>query len=202
MTTAHPHSHSEATRARILQAAQEAFAEHGYDATGMDEICRRAGVSKGAVYHHFAGKQAVLLALLNQWLAGLDAQMAAARSAAGQAPSQLLAMAAAAGPAMALAGEQVGLFLEFWAKAVRDPTVRAAVVEPYHRYQQLFADLVAAGVRDGSLAPTDPQVAARALVGLAMGLLLQQLFEPTLADWPAVATASIELLLNGLRARK
>jgi hypothetical protein len=111
-------------------------------------------------------------------------------------------MTAAAGPAVALAGEHVGLFLEFWAKAVRDPAVRAAVVEPYHRYQQLFADLVAAGIREGSLAPTDPQLAARALVGLAMGLLLQQLFEPALADWPAVATGSVELMLRGLRARE
>lgn len=192
----------ETTRTRILRAAQEAFAEHGYDATGMDEICRRAGVSKGAVYHHFESKQAMLLELLRQWLEGLDAQMAAARSAAGSAPSQLLAMTAAAGPAVALAGEQVGLFLEFWAKAVRDPAVHAAMVEPYHRYQQLFADLVAAGIREGSLAPTDPQLAARALVGLAMGLLLQRLFEPTLADWPAVAEASVDLLLSGLRARK
>jgi hypothetical protein len=41
-------------------------------------------------------------------------------------------MTAAAGPAVALAGEQVGLFLEFWAKAVRDPAVRAAYLGTDH----------------------------------------------------------------------
>ncbi len=60
----------EATRARILEAALDQFAAHGYEAASVDEICARAGVSKGAFYHHFESKQALFLALLNDWLKG------------------------------------------------------------------------------------------------------------------------------------
>ena len=59
---------SEATRARILTAAAVAFAGQGYDATGVAEICERAGVSKGAFYYHFETKQALLLTLVDVWL--------------------------------------------------------------------------------------------------------------------------------------
>ena len=56
---------SEETRARLLEAAEACFSESGYDGTGVAKICRRAGVSKGAFYHHFETKQAIFLELLN-----------------------------------------------------------------------------------------------------------------------------------------
>jgi len=56
--------HSEATRRRLVEAARELFAEQGYAATSLDAIVAGAQVSKGALYHHFSGKQAVFEAVL------------------------------------------------------------------------------------------------------------------------------------------
>ncbi len=84
---------AEETRSHLLQAAEECFARLGYDATGVAEICARAGVSKGAFYHHFPSKQAVFLALLDRWLGELDLQMVAARERAANFPETLESMA-------------------------------------------------------------------------------------------------------------
>jgi AcrR family transcriptional regulator len=46
----------DATRLALLAAARELFGERGYAATSIEEIAARAGVTKGAVYHHFGGK--------------------------------------------------------------------------------------------------------------------------------------------------
>jgi AcrR family transcriptional regulator len=46
----------EATRELLISIARELFTEHGYAATSIDEIIQRAGVAKGALYHHFSGK--------------------------------------------------------------------------------------------------------------------------------------------------
>ena len=48
---------SEATTARLVAAARELFATHGYAATLLDDVVVAAGVTKGALYHHFAGKR-------------------------------------------------------------------------------------------------------------------------------------------------
>ena len=53
------HDVSDATRQALVDAAVAVFTERGYVGTSLDEIARRAGVTKGAVYHHFAGKDAV-----------------------------------------------------------------------------------------------------------------------------------------------
>ena len=46
----------DATRLALLSAARELFGEQGYAATSIEEVAGRAGVTKGAVYHHFGGK--------------------------------------------------------------------------------------------------------------------------------------------------
>ena len=46
----------EATRELLISIARERFTEQGYAATSIDDIIQRAGVAKGALYHHFSGK--------------------------------------------------------------------------------------------------------------------------------------------------
>lgn len=53
-----------ATVAMILEGARRRFAANGFDATSIDDIAEAAGVAKGAVYHHFASKEAVFLQVL------------------------------------------------------------------------------------------------------------------------------------------
>ena len=55
-----------ATRRLLVDIALEQFTEHGYAATSLDTIVSRARVTKGALYHHFAGKQALFEAVFEK----------------------------------------------------------------------------------------------------------------------------------------
>ena len=56
---------SEATRGALVTAARTLFAEHGYSGIGTEEIVRQAGVTRGALYHHFSGKEDLMRAVLH-----------------------------------------------------------------------------------------------------------------------------------------
>lgn len=192
----------EETRSRILEAAVTAFAKQGYDATGVAEICRRADVSKGAFYHHFSSKQALFLELLDRWLAGLDEQLERARGGAASAPEQLLGMTGLIGRLFRAADQQLPMFLEFWTKAAHDPAVWEATIAPYRRYRAFFADMIQSGVTEGSLRRVDPDTAARVIVSLAVGLVVQGLLDTEGADWGQVAREGTRMLLKGLERKE
>ena len=54
----------EATRGQLLAIAKRLFAQQGYDGTSIETVLREANVSRGALYHHFAGKEALFTAVL------------------------------------------------------------------------------------------------------------------------------------------
>lgn len=54
---------SEATTRGLVDAARDLFAREGYEATSLDDVARRAGVTKGALYHHFEGKRELFQAV-------------------------------------------------------------------------------------------------------------------------------------------
>ncbi|RJF68242.1 TetR/AcrR family transcriptional regulator [Rhodopseudomonas palustris] len=72
---------SSATRSGLIAAARQAFVVHGYAATSTPDLVEAAGVTRGALYHHFADKQALFRAVIEAESAEVAAEIEAAPSA-------------------------------------------------------------------------------------------------------------------------
>lgn len=189
------------TRNKILETATELFSKSGYDATGVAEICQLAGVSKGAFYHHFSTKQALFMALLDSYLNSLESGFNQMRQDSHGVPKVIIQMAEITGSLFQAADIHLPIFLEFWTQANHDPQIWETAISPYRRFQSYFADMIQEGIDEGSIAPVDPQLAARVLVSLAIGMLMQSLFDPQITSWQDEARQSMELLMNGIIRR-
>ena len=71
-------STSGGARSKLLDAAVAIIRQKGYAATSVDELCARAGVTKGAFFHHFPSKDSLAVAVTNHWSELSDALFAAA----------------------------------------------------------------------------------------------------------------------------
>ncbi len=157
------------TRGALLQAARELFAEKGFAATGRDEIAERAGVTRGALYHHFASKTEVAAGVLEQLEGELVALVVAAAREGTGVRDQLhrgcrAYMDACADPTMAriLADAPAVLGIE----ACR--ALDAVACAP------LLAEVFARADEERIAVPGDPEVAAALLLGFlneAAGLI-------------------------------
>lgn len=75
------------TRAALIDAARALFAERGYAATGTEDIVQAAGVTRGALYHHFVDKQDLFLAVYINLQNDLRDRIIAAAQADPEAPA-------------------------------------------------------------------------------------------------------------------
>ncbi len=74
---------AEATRAKLIATARQLFAERGYGAVGTEQIVRDAGLTRGALYHHFQGKQQLFEAVYEQLEQEVTEQVARAALSGG-----------------------------------------------------------------------------------------------------------------------
>lgn len=81
---------SDATRATLLRAARQLFVAQGYADTSTPGVCAAAGMTRGALYHHFADKRDLFHAVLAAEAAAVAADIEAASSDNGMDPQQAL----------------------------------------------------------------------------------------------------------------
>jgi AcrR family transcriptional regulator len=85
---------AEATRAQLLAVATELFASRGYAAVGTEDVVREAGLTRGALYHHFTDKRELFAAvherLEQDTMAAIGSRMAAAAESGTADPVELL----------------------------------------------------------------------------------------------------------------
>jgi AcrR family transcriptional regulator len=103
---------TEATRGHLIAAARKLFIEKGYGDTGTPEIVAAAGVTRGALYHHFADKRALFQAVVEQEAAAVADEIEASAPRALGASGALLAGGEAFFRAMGVPGRTRLLLLD------------------------------------------------------------------------------------------
>ncbi len=186
------------TKNKILASASSLFSTAGYDATGVSQICEAAGVSKGAFYHHFPSKHAVFMALLQSWLDALNEDFFSAEISGQSVPDTIRSMTSSTDVIFSDALGQFPLFLEFWGKSIRDERVWEETKKPFLQYFSYFSNLIRKGIQDGAIQEVDPNSASRAIIGLAIGIILQGMLYPQDTDWKQEMQSSMNILLRGL----
>jgi AcrR family transcriptional regulator len=190
-----------AVRDRIIRAALEVFAEKGYRGATIADVVRRSGLSVGAIYTHFSGKEALFLHSCDHVSGrGLEELASRLATAAGTADRLRLAIAFYIESIDQFEGEtgQVAL-LAAWAEAEAEPGVREMLVRRRERLVGAAHMLIQEGVTQGELPVwLDVDGIARAFLAMLDGLLLQRVeagdaYRP--ADTLRRATAMLEVLL-------
>ncbi len=103
---------TDATRSALLQAARALFVRQGYAATSTPEICAAAGITRGALYHHFVDKKDLFRAVLEHEAASVRAGIETAAPVGASPRDALVAGAEAYLDAMTLPGRTRLLLIE------------------------------------------------------------------------------------------
>jgi AcrR family transcriptional regulator len=185
--------HPELRRGEFLDCAQALFLAHGYDHASLNDVIAKAGVSKGAFYHYFPSKEALLEALADRFARGALAQVQDVLDAPGiDALARLNAFMARARQ------NKVETAAESW--ALFEALFRPENLVLFHRintaavalFMPALTKIIAQGVKDGMFKTFDPEGVADMMLQLGAathGIVARALAGDSKADWDAAIRA-------------
>jgi AcrR family transcriptional regulator len=181
----------------LLDVAVAVFNERGYDATSMEELAARLGITKSAIYHHVTGKVELLRLALDRALDALFAVTEEPQAVTGRAIDRLEHMVR--GSVRVLAAELP--FVTLLLRVRGNSPVEEAALARRREFDRIVTDLVRAAEEEGDVRPdVDPAVTSRLLFGTVNSLT--EWFRPGGAlSADALADALVATTFEGLRAR-
>ena len=184
-----------ATRVRILDGALDVFARKGYHRAIVDDIVRASGTSKGAVYHHFPNKEAVFVALVDDFAELLAAGVA---RAVGARHGALAKVEGALTAVLTTFADNERLARLILLEAVSlGPAYQHKRAEVTARFAALIQSYLDEAVADGSLPPVDTRVATLAWLGAVNEIVVQWL-HGGVRDLAGTIPALTRLLLRSI----
>ena len=151
-----------AKRMAILRTAAQLFAERGYHETSLNDLARRLGVSKPALYYYIKSKDDILLQCLDVAMEDIRAALAEAEACRQDARQKLKIFVQ---HYVALLTGDFGKCLVLAGMTPLEEKNRLRLAAGYREIDQAIQKIVAAGVRDGSLARADARMVTFALFG-------------------------------------
>jgi len=173
----------------LVEAGLRCLAEGGIAAFTVDNICRRAGASRGLIAHHFGSKDGLLAAVYEAAYAPM-----LGRLAPGGTPLALGALIDAMFDAEAHDLPTLRVWLALWGEIAVNPALKAAHRRNYAAYRAIVEAAIEAQCRSRGLGPDIP-VLATSVIALVDGLWLEQCIDPEGLD-PARARAACRAMLE------
>lgn len=186
-------------REEILEAAVSCFAEKGYYETTMDDIVRRSGLSKGALYWHFENKKALFRSLVELWQADY-APTLEQLDGRQSAREKLHILKEGVKRSVAIRPDLIRAQLEFYSLAVRDDEYREWLGAVYREQMQFLQSVIEEGIERGEFRKFDAERLCRMLAAYTDGLMLQREIHEHAASPAAILDECMDTFLELVEA--
>ncbi|WP_408992294.1 TetR/AcrR family transcriptional regulator [Streptomyces sp. 1268] len=172
--------HLDARRRQILDGAARCFARNGFHGTSMQDVLKEVGLSAGAVYRYFSGKEDIIAAITEETFAVIRGSFEEA-SVMSPPPTPDVLLGRALGGV--LGGQVYGLqrrtfaalVVQLWSETLRDERLATLLGEGYASMRVAWSKLVDAyrssGILEGDVSDED---VARTMIAVAQGFLVQE----------------------------
>jgi AcrR family transcriptional regulator len=185
-------------RKQLVDAGWRCAGRMGYRDMTVDDVCDEAGVSKGAFYGYFGSKQDLLIALLEEDEAALDAVLEALN---GRDMSNVTRLRSFTREMCERGADQAGVQLrsDLWAAILTEREVREQFASAVQRRRAILRRWIDDGIAGGELTAVPANALASVLLALGDGLTLHSSLDPSGFRWNNIARV-LDVIFGGLGA--
>ena len=187
------------SKKQILKAAMKIFVVNGYSDTKMDDIAFGAGLSKGAVYHHYKSKNELFLSLIDYWEISFLPKFYSKDYKNISASNILKELATEIATNFKKKKYLFLAELELWALANRDQKVRERTKKLYNKILNHLEDIFKNAINDGEYKNIDPGMAAIAVMTSMQGVIWFSIFEHKNFTAEEYINEVMNFIINGFK---
>jgi AcrR family transcriptional regulator len=188
---------SEETRKKIIDAASDLFSARGYARTSVDMICRTAGISKGAFYHHYPEKHALFMELLQSWLDEIKVRLDQTFTKSSDLPQSLTEISVIFDELIDASRLKIPLMLDFWRDSLTNPLLWHRDASPFSQYQSYFQQIELDQCSNQIGGSMDPETISRIILAFSLGIIAAGMLSPD-NDWNNTAANGFNLIFDNI----
>jgi TetR/AcrR family transcriptional regulator, repressor for uid operon len=161
-------------RRRILETAVQVYSQQGFHQTGMRQLCTALGMSAGALYRYFPGKEAIIAGLVEMDREMVQQNLRSLPPGVSFIATLLHMVEVVMGDLQTNEG-LLAIWSEIASEATRNPAVAALLSSHYQHIETLLATLATEALKRGELRPgTDPLAIARFIMATHDGMMTRR----------------------------
>ncbi|MES2468565.1 MAG: TetR/AcrR family transcriptional regulator [Verrucomicrobiota bacterium] len=166
-------------RRRILETAVQVYAQHGFHQTGMRQLCAALGMSAGALYRYFPGKESIIAGLVEMDREMIQHNLRSLPPDVSFIGTMQHMLEVTMGELQTNEG-LLAIWSEISSEATRNPAVAALLSNHYQFIENLISSLVQAALKRGELRDgVDPLATARFIMASHDGMMTRRAIDPT-----------------------
>ena len=189
----------EARQSQIMEAAMKVITRKGFSNARIDDIVNEAGLSKGAIYHHYEGKKDLFLALIDHWETQTFPDFYSRNGKERSASDTLRDFSEEIIKVFKTRSYVFQVEVEFWSLANQDDEIRIRSQELYEKIINLFELVIIKGIREKEFIKVDTRITAIYILSVFQGINWFCIFKDNKINAEDYIQISIELIINGMK---
>lgn len=183
----------------ILNAALYCFNKKGYYKASIDDIARRAKITKGGVYYYFSSKKNLFIQLFHSMIKKYFNRLSAKTEQTRNPIDGIRLLIEQAGEDLEANLDIYTFCLEFIIISIREKDIRKEVTSFYRKRLEILTQIIQDGINAGTIKELDPQNIAWNLNFFSIGFMTTYLTSDIFFDPTSQHTINLEIFLNGIK---
>lgn len=183
---------------QIVQATVECITKHGYHNFSMQDVARKAGVSKGIIHYYFLNKDDLMMSVLDKVASDIELILQEEMQTEQDPLRKLEIFIEVSMDVVRNTREYYQVNMDFWTQINQKEAVRVVISNHYKKFRKTCQKILQEGIEQGVFQSIDPHEYASFILALIDGISLQWLFDPTVFDYENICKKANQLIMAGL----
>lgn len=183
---------------QIVQATVECITKHGYHNFSMQDVARKAGVSKGIIHYYFLNKDDLMMSVLDKVASDIELILQEEMQTEQDPLRKLEIFIEVSMDVVRNTREYYQVNMDFWTQINQKEAVRVVISNHYKKFRKTCQKILQEGIEQGVFQAIDPHEYASFILALIDGISLQWLFDPTVFDYENICKKANQVIMAGL----